>query len=788
MTPTLPQSEPQQAIDPKTLIAQLKTPLKKLIEEDIDGDVEPEKIVQYRLARRNDLYVRGQQNIAPVWLGPGLADFSAVGTPISQPSTDVSRGQFDYVINIVYSDGLKATAVLGRAPSIRAVAMNPDSDTAEMAVKKANAAKDHLHYKWKLDERQKELIWKLWTYTTTFSHVDYVSDEAKYGTTDVPQVESKTVTISEDGFACNTCGETTSGTLDQPPMACPTCSSPLGPNAYKPAETVDVPQVTGSTPYANGTVELNLFSIFEVTTQFYAKSLADCDWLLCEYELPKWRLASLFPDLQGKINSDSNEGSTAAKQIGREARDIASSPSGMRYVRKNRWLYSRYWLRPGMYWKIKDDESGMFRQMLQQNFPNGVKVTIVDGQVVDLTGEKLDDHWAACKPSVSTYIFGDPLCAPLIPLQDMFNNVHNLAEETFMRGIPATIVSNELLDRKAMENRPPNPAEMIWARPGAGAQLKDQVVGLPRAEFSPGMLPWGEGIRETSRELTGTTRAIFGASGIQQQTAEEVRTNKNQAQMQFSLTYGNTAQFWCDTDANGVELLRLHGFGQVKSPSKEGLLGTQSQAFDVTEIPARDEIRFEADEKMPEHFSDQRDALRELAKNAPDLAAAVGLLHPFNIERLQAYVGIPGMYVPGANEKSKVRKIIRQLLIEQAVPSPPGIGPDGMPTPPGPPMPSIQPDEFDDHVMVAQLVAAWMIDDEGIAAQESNPTGFQNVVSFWRAHNLLAAPPPAPGGPPPPPPGAPGELPPPQVGAADQGPNGLQMPNVPPGLGAPMAA
>jgi hypothetical protein len=75
-------------------------------------------------------------------------------------------------------------------------------------------------------------------------------------------------------------------------------------------------------------------------------------------------------------------------------------------------------------------------------------------------------------------------------------------------------------------------------------------------------------------------------------------------------------------------------------------------------------------------------------------------------------------------------------------------GPDGKP---GQPQPSIPPDPFENHGLVAGVAAIWMISKTGRDTRNENPAGFANVQAFWQAHQALAVPPPPPAPPPPPP-------------------------------------
>ena len=149
---------------------------------------------------------------------------------------------------------------------------------------------------------------------------------------------------------------------------------------------------------------------------------------------------------------------------------------------------------------------------------------------------------------------------------------------------------------------------------------------------------------------------------------------------------------------------------------------------------------------------------------------------------LAALAGLKGFFVPGEQLKKKVQTIIRDLLVQPPIPAQPEIDPmTGQPMPPGPDQPTLQPDPFDDHAMVADLIAAWCVTPAGMKAQRENPQGFANVVARWNAEKQLALPPMPPGGPEggPGPNGPPG---PPNQALNEQPP----MPEAPKPAGAPL--
>ena len=73
--------------DPQEILDLSKEKLQAALSLYIDENVEPEKISQYRKARRNDFYWRGIFEIAPHRVGGDIEDFTTIGTPVSSRGT-----------------------------------------------------------------------------------------------------------------------------------------------------------------------------------------------------------------------------------------------------------------------------------------------------------------------------------------------------------------------------------------------------------------------------------------------------------------------------------------------------------------------------------------------------------------------------------------------------------------------------------------------------------------------------------------------------------------------------
>lgn len=772
----------QQALSPEPpkdeVLRAYQEDMKRLIRERVTRSGDTERTAQYRVARRNHLYFEGKQNLAPNWIVPGeLADWVPIGgSPPVDEESESSQRRFDAVFNFIRSDTFKAVAVTGQAPTVHAVADDPNSPDSVQAAKDAQAIGDAFMRRCEADEVQKEIMHCFRIHGPAFAYVRWVSDAEKNGYTSIPLYKTEDIALDGTaGYECLNCGQFTPMDAPSPiPMACPQCSQAIPSERWKPADTIPMPVATGEVAqYANGFPEVSIENTMTVMVPSDIKKLDDSPYLHYERELNPARVLAIHPELASKLEDmDAKKGSGSGldgSTLGADTRALAHSTDASTAWARDNWSYALTWLRPAMYWYCKNQRK---REALQKMFPEGLRLTFCCDELIDMSPENFLHVWKAAPPGIGNRLLQDPLCNDDIPLNDFYNDTQNLLHQTAQRGIPATIADSKVFDADAFRKRPPSPAEMIFA-PLAGQDPNKLMAKLPTATFPSDIIPWITQVREDNRDINGITRAIAGAEG-KTNTAEEARLKQNAALRQLSVSYDRTRSLWCGIAELAVKQTAKYGIGRIQAPSRQGVFGRQSRVVDTSRL-SPDGFHFEADPGMPANFAEERDRVLGYLKESPLVADMIGLTHPINAGQAAAYLRIPGIVVPGENLRDKVRWQIEQLLKGSAIQ-----GPDGSM------QPSIMPDPWDPHDIVASLIYTWCDSEEGIDKREMGDPGFENVLAFANAHKALAMPmmPGAPqgGGPAP---AAQGGGP-PQPGAPAGPPPGPMPPDISTDSGVPM--
>ncbi len=761
-----PDSGPSPEQDP--ILQALKTHVQQLCENDVRLSIDPEKIWQYATLRRNELYWRGNQYLDEVYNDTGqLVDYKPIqGTWHEFGDQQGGEDMYATVVNDVRGYGRKFIAVLAQSPPN--VKMEPNDDQNDDHIRRARKAQrvaDLLHNLWDVKKQNRKLFLTYYKDGTAFGKTTFVSDAEKYGMEEQPVMTPTPTQVAPQ--RCVNCG------MSVPPPAqpaCPQCGAPLDQ-----PEMATLPQQTGVQQYPRGCVEHQVESGMRVTTNFDVEDLDDCPFLFTEQEIHKGKIFAAFPWLKEKFKTDGGGGSAGggtASTSGQITRDIASSPSGS-YIapRKNRLLFSQFWLRPIMYSLAPetnvsiDGQTMPLKDALAKNFPHGLKVTQVDkDHIVKLEDESMDDVWCMSPPEPAENAYPDALMNDFVDTQDETNDYRNIQRQTLERAIPQLLFDTSRVDMTFQARYRQLPASLIPVKGNSGGALHDVFSPVPVAKVEPEMDGLATKNREHSAEIIGITPQIYGG-GAAEQTAYATNLKRNQAMLQLSMYADAARSYWCEVTYNAVLLEAKYSGGIIPSPHAPRQETVKIE--DIEEL-LQGGFHAEAGDAMPMSWPEQREQLNENLKNLagnPDILHMLGFMEPKNIPKLQdTLLGMPEWAVPNQAAFGKVNRSIQELLKSQPTQQPGQMDPNQMVD-----IPSIPVDEWDDHGFFAQAVAEWMDSEKGADQRQSNPPGFANVVAFWKSHKGLSMPPPMPGGPPPPG-GAPPGGPPPGPGGPNAGP------------------
>ncbi len=769
-----------------------KEGLKRIIQFDVRGDTDIEKTYQLSDIRKFEYYWRGFHFLRRTVAGDGAVDWAPL-----QPNANTNRDGapedlYSYHTNDIRGYGRKFIGVLAQQPPNVKLQPNKKTDGDHIRrARKAQSVADILRGLWSIKEITRQAAFGFWKSGTQFIYTPFVADADKYGASEEQVMEDQQIPVGPAQLNCVNCGaKTPIPENDMPPRACPgpMCGQEFGPEDYIEPETVAFPIPTGETKkYPNGSVEAHLYNGMYVTTPFSIRDLSDTPWLDLTYEEFKGKILAaysgrkeIYKKLREMFESEASgsDFGGAAQVMAQTTRDLAQSPIGTTILpHKNRWMFSRIWMRPAMYEMAKgevelDGENMLLRDALAQKFPSGLKITMVQDTIIDLEEEILDYVWTMAQPETAENAYPDPICKDMISSQDLTNHCDNIMAETLERQIPMQGIDVDIISLAAKKQYQ-LPASVIPMRRKGGASLKDAVVNLAVAKAEPEMVSYPVGVREHAAEGVGITPAIYGG-GQREATAYATNLKRNQAMLQLGPALDALRDLIAGAMYNGVMQMAKHSGGRIPSPYAPK---SEFEVIDGLEELTEGGWHAEAEDSLPQAWSEKRAALLELMEKNPNALMQLGFGEIDNIPLVQdLLVGIPEWKVPNSDDLHKVNNCIRKLLSEQPIQQP---GMNGMLT-----LPSVPVDEFtDNHSFCADAIRRWAQTEDAQQEREKNPTGYSNVIAWGTAHAGLALPPPAPmGGPGGPPPG-PGGPPPPPGGPQNNAPDGAPQRLMPPSGG-----
>jgi len=722
-TPQMPQMPQMPQIDKESVISTFQSDLKSFIHRYVVMDVETEKQIQYTELRRMFLYWDGKQYLVPEVRGGMVVDWQAILPPGMTPRRDAQDQDYD-------SRGRYDTiinVVKGDGNKFIAVLGNrsPNPKATPLDENSIDCTR-----KAKRADRICKALRKLWS---------------------VNEVHRKLMLHAwRDGTFY----------------------------LYTPLER---------DTRGHAKPGIHAHAGFTVTHPFYGEEFKKLPWLWLQYEANKGELIDRFPQLLDDLESEAVSVDSIS-QVGVWTRALLASHTGdVRKVSWNRWIYSEIWLEPMMFNFFGKKEFGPskipLRQWFKDNYSRGARITMVNEKIVDITPESFKDVWACGQPGISSTVTMPGVCRDFIPIQDALNNMININQESIERGIPLTLVDNDVLNADALNSRQAVPGEFVPVDTGGTGRIGDSVKTIEVAEYSPEAQRFAESLLELGRQITSVLPPIFG--GGDSNTAREADIKKSQALMALGLVWLGALDVWKGAYINAVRILALFGADVLR---QFGLSEVDVQGAMELLDPETYELSgftIEVEEAIPTTWGQRKDAVMFILEGgSPQKMQITGAMDPSNAPNIQDALGLQDWTVPGSNLKEYIMTEIKQLLGEQPIPPPPQVDPmTGMEMPPDP-MAPLSPSRMPDSVilepgMALPIAKEWLLSEEGRMQQELNPEGWSNVKYWVQALMDMMMPPPGmePGGPPPPEEGPP----PTEERLPEPGPMGAPHPPGPPG-------
>jgi hypothetical protein len=498
----------------------------------------------------------------------------------------------------------------------------------------------------------------------------------------------------------------------------------------KSQETFTNTRMVGVTTHPKSRVIMEVYGGLFVKVPVWARDQSDCNYLIYSYETHYANVLEKYPDLREKLVSGKST-YDLYEQWGR------TSPQYRGEHPVNNATVRNCWLRPAAFQILNEEEC----DKLHKEYPDGVKVVVVNDFVADACNEALDDSWTITHNPLSDYIHFDPIGLLLTSVQDITNDLISLVLQTVEHGIPQTFADPKVLNFNAYRQSEVIPGGIYPATPKSGKALSDGFYEVKTATLSQEVLPFSQKIQEIGQMVSGALPSLFGGQMSGSRTASEYSMSRAQALQRLQSTWKMLLMWWKNIHGKAIPLYIKEMKDDEKQVKKDEFGNFVNVFIRRSELEGKiGSVELEANENLPITWNQQKDAIMELFKMNNDTITA-SLTTPENMPFLKKVIGLDQYIIPGEDDRQKQYEEIQQLINSEPIQMPPDpmmvqeAMQMGQPPPEPTNEPSVQPDyDVDNHVLESDICRRWLVADAGRLCKIENPAGYENVLLHMKMH------------------------------------------------------
>lgn len=507
-------------------------------------------------------------------------------------------------------------------------------------------------------------------------------------------------------------------------------------------QRMTVPQDSGTEKIANGQELITYLGGLEVIGPIYPDEFNDFPYLQWNCEPHKAKLKSMFPHAAKGI--EGTYGMSAEQLYERVARLGIKQNLGfltMSDVFEFLPTFSRTWLRKWAFKKLENDE---IVQELEELFPDGAYVAFAGLEYCEARNESMNKKWKLVHA-----IPGDGQARPaagdtLIDINEQYDSLSNMREETYEYGIPPIYADPQVLDFDALRTQTAEPAVHYPARARPGMALQDGFFSPDPAKEPVSLgTTMQELIGPVAQFLTGLFNAAGGGpmEGVAGKTAAGYEIARDQSLGRIGMIIRRVAEFYADNIAAGLECFKENRPEDVEVPFPGEHDEEKAKWIRLADFKGNVMVECEADASYPRLKSQQRDVILGILENAGSLPPALLELfdNPKSISFVKNVLGLSELQDSNEDAELKTMRAIQTLLETgpfqpPAQPIPqvnPQTGQVGVTMQPQPPQPTVQINDILARVdVILDTCINWANSDAGQDAEKSNPQGFLNVYLY----------------------------------------------------------
>lgn len=634
------------------------------------------------------------------------------------------------VINIFKAHGESIIAALSTAlPYVRWYPEDADNADDLTTAKAFSNASEHIQKDNDAPLKFVQALYTLFTQDYCASYV-YADTDDKYGSVETPEVE--TIPVEKSVPFCADCGypleETGIGGQQAPPQpsmegqqpgvqqmnACPLCGSTAPPREEK--YTADEPTITGYISEPKSKICMEIYGPLNVKIPYFCRRQQDAPYLILSKEEHVGNMRSRFPLIKDKIT----------EVVDYSDYDVRGRLLDGFYGESNLVTVHECWFRPSFFEMLETNEQEQI-DALKEQFPTGVKATFVGTrssyELAEIEKQNVDDYWTINYIGTSQYLHGQPLGAPLVPIQEIRNDITDLTIKTVKHGIPETFADPEVLDFDEYDQHEAQPGIVYPAKPAPGQKVSDAFYEVKTSTLSKEVQFLFEQNEMDGQFVVSDFPSVYGGPQEGGGTLGEYSMSRNSALQRLNLVWKALNTWWAKTMHLAVKLFIHNMKEDEKFVTKLGDSSFMNVWIRMAETTGTvGKVEAETSETLPISSAQKMDMIMKLIQIGSEEINSV-LFDAQNSQFVAEALGFPAIKIPGQAQRTKQFQEIKVLLATEPI----DLGNGEF-------LPSvdIEPDVDDngDHIDVLKGFLVEM----GSYLKVENPAGYQNCMAHLRMH------------------------------------------------------
>lgn len=361
------------------------------------------------------------------------------------------------------------------------------------------------------------------------------------------------------------------------------------------------------------------------------------------------------------------------------------------------------WMRKAAFQQMEDNDK---RKTLAQAFPNGVRVRHDNGIYTGCWADSIDDHITVMHPLPGDGQYRNSIGFSLISVQERFNDIVNITQDTYEKGIPAAWVDDKAVDSDGVVRQVSKPGARYPFPKRPNEAIPDSFFFEPAASVSADMLKYAEDLMgPISQFLTGAFPALMGNPESKNDTASGYAMQRDQAMGRIGIIWRAIKRFWARVMEQAVRCGATHRTedASLGIPDEDGEIETTTVRLE--DLQGKVYCYPDSDENFPVSYSQKKAAFMQLitqAAQSPELQAMI--FSPDNVALAQDLVGLQDFQVPGADsDRMQLAQIAMMLKSGQPIPIDPFL---------------------DDNAAMLAAGKRWANSADGQKAKAATPEGF----------------------------------------------------------------